>query len=175
MSSSDQQSNPTTNNVSQDRRNAVQNGVGVSGNGNNVTSITTDDGAITGALNAATAAMTAALSSNSVVSTNAINTTGAIASNAITANGTVATNAVNAVTSSENQLANTGLAMLQANTSLASSLISSVMNAGQQTQQIAANLASQQVAASNDDKYLIVAGLAVVGIVGFMAMSRGKL
>lgn len=162
MSDSSSQQKTSTTNTYADQRNAVQGGVGNSGNNNTIinTSVTTDDGAITGALNAATTAMTAAIQGNSTV-----------ASSAISNNSVVATNAINSVTASENQLASTGLSMLQANTSLAQSLISSVMNGAQQTQQIAANLASQQVAASNDDKYLIVAGLAVVCIVGVMAFS----
>lgn len=85
----------------------------------------------------------------------------------------------------------TGAQMLGLNTSLAASLTNGTNNlvthlmdtAGglyrdaasntAQTTQIAADLAKTQVAAQNDNRYLIAAGLAVVAIVGFMAM-KGK-
>jgi len=66
-----------------------------------------------------------------------------------------------------------GLAMLQANTALTNSLSGGALNSAATTTQIAADLAKTQVAAQNDNRYLIAAGLAVVAIVGVMAFSKG--
>jgi hypothetical protein len=56
---------------------------------------------------------------------------------------------------------------------VASGLYRDAASGQQQTTQIAADLAKTQVAAQNDNRYLIAAGLAVIGIVGVMAF-KGK-
>jgi hypothetical protein len=96
-------------------------------------------------------------------------------------------NAVTDLTKASSHLNDVGLSMLQANTALTNSLNSGADNlvthaldvaaglyrdagsAQTQTTQIAADLAKTQVAAQNDNRYLIAVGLAVVCIVGVMA------
>lgn len=198
------QSNPTTTNQYADKRNAVQNGIGVSGDGNltsytsNSYSVTTDNGAI----NDAMALAGGAIGWSSNVATN-------IADAGLGSMRDVAISTGNV----SSHLSDVGLSMLQANTALANSLgtkafdtssqqlglntslAASLTNgtnnlvtslfqtvgglyrdaASQDTNatQIAADLAKSQVAAQNDNRYLIAAGLAVVCIVGVMAFKKG--
>jgi hypothetical protein len=160
--SSDSTSSSNTTNNYADKRNAVQGGVGISGDGNSssyysVTN-TTDDGAVSAAMNA----MIAAINGNSNVANNATSSMGAVANTAITS-----------TVDASKHLEDVGLAMLQANTSLTNSLTGGALQSAAQTTQIAADLAKTQVAAQNDNRYLIAAGLAVVCIVGVMAF-KGK-
>jgi hypothetical protein len=207
----------TTNNYA-DRRNAVQNGIGVSGDNNSTSyfSVTnsSDYGAIgagitaaiqgtanaingmgqvsTNAMNANGAVSVGALNAMGATATNANNVVGAIANSAINANGAVTTNAMNTVAgvaggavsnmasvsqdvvSASNHLADVGLSMLQTNTALANSLFGGTQQSVQAVTGIAQQLAATQIAAQNDNRYLIAAGLAVVAIVGFAAFSHGK-
>jgi hypothetical protein len=158
--SSDSTSESNTTNQYADKRNAVQGGVGISGDNNSSSyfSVTTDGGAVSAAMNA----MIAAINGNSAVAANANGTMGAVANTAITS-----------TVDASKHLEDVGLAMLQANTALTNSLTGSAMNSAAQTTQIAADLAKTQVAAQNDNRYLIAAGLAVVAIVGVMAFSKG--
>lgn len=157
--SSDSKSESNTTNQYADKRNAVQGGVGQSGDNNTSSyfSVTTDGGAVSAAMNA----MIAAINGNSTVAANANGTMGAVANSAI--NGTV---------DASKHLEDVGLAMLQANTSLANSLTGGALNSAATTTQIAADLAKTQVAAQNDNRYLIAAGLAVVCIVGLHAFGH---
>lgn len=158
--SSDSTSSSQTTNQYADKRNAVQGGVGISGDGNSSSyfSVSTDGGAVAAAMQA----MIAAINGNSAVATNANGSMGAVANTAITS-----------TVDASKHLEDVGLAMLQANTALTNSLTGSAMNSAAQTTQIAADLAKTQVAAQNDNRYLIAAGLAVVAIVGVMAFSKG--
>jgi hypothetical protein len=160
--SSDSKSESNTTNNYEDKRNAVQNGVGISGDGNSSSyssvSVTTDGGAVQAAMQA----MIAAISGNSTVAANSNNAMAAVSNSAI--NGTV---------DASKHLEDVGLSMLQANTALANSLTGGALNSAATTTQIAADLAKTQVAAQNDNRYLIAAGLAVVCIVGVMAF-KGK-
>ncbi|CAG4928267.1 hypothetical protein [Paraburkholderia saeva] len=158
--SSDSTSRSDTTNQYADQRNAVQGGVGVSGNGNTTynSSTTTDDGAVTAAMNA----MIAAINGNSSTAAAAVN-----------ANSSVASTAITSTTAASNHLEDVGLSMLQANTALANSLTGGALQSAQQTTQIAADLAKTQVAAQNDNRYLIAAGIAVVAIVGVAAFNKG--
>jgi hypothetical protein len=194
-------SNPTTTYNYADKRNAVQNGIGVSGD-NNLTSyssfaVTTDGGAVKAAMDAATAGnmfanQTAQAASyfNAVTSTGAANAATQAAQTAITGNTQLATTAINSTAQASQHLSDVGLSMLQANTALANSLTNGTNNlatglfstvgglyrdaAAQESNAvgIAADLAKTQVAAQNDNRYLIAAGLAVVCIVGVMAFSH---
>lgn len=214
----------TTNNYA-DRRNAVQNGIGVSGDNNSTSyfsiSNTTDMGAVqagigaalqgtANAINGMGAVATNAINANGAVAYNANNVVGAIAGHAMDATGAVAYNANNVVAgiasnaigsaanannvvagtansamtnmadvskdvvSASSHLADVGLSMLQTNTALANSLTGGFMNATQAVTGVAQQLAQTQIAAQNDNRYLIAAGMAVVAIVGFAAFSRGK-
>ncbi|MEW6339604.1 MAG: hypothetical protein AB1704_02795 [Pseudomonadota bacterium] len=158
--SSDSKSESNTTNQYADKRNAVQGGVGQSGDGNSSSyfSVTTDGGAVAAAMNA----MIAAITGNSAVATGANTSMAGVANTAITSTA-----------DASKHLEDVGLAMLQANTALTNSLTGAAMNSAGQTTQIAADLAKTQVAAQNDNRYLIAAGLAVVGIVGVMAFSKG--
>ncbi|MFX1803524.1 hypothetical protein PWR66_07710 [Paraburkholderia sp. A1RO-5] len=197
----------STQNNYADRRNAVQNGIGVSGDNNSTSyfniSTTTDAGAVQAGIGAAIAGTANAINGMGAVATNAINANGAvaynannvvggIAANAINANGAVASNANNIVASTasgavsnmasvskdvlsaSSHLADVGLSMLQANTSLANSLFGGTQQSVQAVTGIAQQLAATQIAAQNDNRYLIAAGMAVVAIVGFAAFSKGK-
>ena len=155
--SSDSSSSNQTTNSYQDRRNAVQGGVGVSGNGNTTsTNITTlDGGAVQAGIGAAVAG---------------INGIGQVASNTSANMADVSKSVVDA----SSHLADVGLSMLQANTALANSLEGGINQSQQALSGIAAQMASTQVAAQNDNRYLIAAGMAVVAIVGFAAFGKGK-
>jgi hypothetical protein len=165
-STSNESASSTSNNYA-DKRNAVQNGIGVSGDGNNTSyssySVTTDGGSVAAAMQAAVASVTAALGVG-----------GAVANNAVNVNGAVANNAVNDMSTASQHLADVGLSMLQTNTALANSLTGGALQSAAQTTQIAADLAKTQVAAQNDNRYLIAAGIAVVAIVGVAAFTKGK-
>lgn len=155
-SSSTSKSDNTTNNVSttttQDRRQVVDSGAGaVNADKSNValTINSTDDGATTAA--------------------------------------------INGVVSATQHLADQGTAMLQANTSLANS----IQNSGAQVtlkmlddvtsltngllagvaanQTTASNLALEPMQQQNPDRYLIIGALAVVAVVAFAVMSKGKI
>jgi hypothetical protein len=160
--SSDSKSSSNTTNSYADQRNAVQDGVGISGNGNSSSyssySVSTDAGSVQAAMNA----MIAAISGNSTTAQNSNNAMGAVASTAI-----------NSTVDASKHLEDVGLSMLQANTALTNSLTGGALQSAAQTTQIAADLAKTQVAAQNDNRYLIAAGLAVVCIVGVMAF-KGK-
>lgn len=156
--SSDSTSRSDTTNQYADKRNAVQNGVGISGDGNTSYSVTTDSGSVAAAMQA----MIAAVNGNSATAAAAIN-----------GNSTVAGTAINGTVDASKHLEDVGLAMLQANTSLANSLTGGALQSAATTTQIAADLAKTQVAAQNDNRYLIAAALAVVAIVGFAAFSKG--
>lgn len=182
-------SSSSTNYSYQDRRNAVQGGVGISGDGNttNTTIVTSDQGAIQAGLAAALAGINGAVTGAGTgavvagqVAEQSNNVVGAIAAGAINGNGTVATNANStmadvskSVVSASSHLADVGLSMLQTNTALASSLLGGVEQNAQAVTGIASQLASTQIAAQNDNRYLIAAGMAVVAIVGFAAF-KGK-
>lgn len=144
-SSSSDSSSSTTNNY-EDRRNAVQGGVGVSGNDNTTSTTinTLDAGAVKAGIDAATTA--------------------------VTSMADVSKSTVNA----SSHLADVGLAMQQANNSLAQTLVQGTESTNQAVTQIAADMAKTQVAAQNDNRYLIAAGMAVVAIVGFAAFGKGK-
>lgn len=188
-SSDNSSSSSTTNNYS-DRRNAVQGGAAISGDNNTMfTSITTtDQGAVQAGVGAAIAsslygAQTAQWSNTVTgdVARNAINANGALALGAINANGAVTAGATSSMAdvarstiSASSHLADVGLSMLQTNTALANSLQGGFMNATNAVTGIASQLAQTQVAAANDNRYLIAAGMAVVAIVGVMAFSKGK-
>lgn len=169
-SSSSSSASNTTNNYA-DKRNAVQNGIGVSGDGNNTSyssySVTTDQGAI----NAGMSTAIAALQSNAATAAAAIAGNGAVAANANSSMADVS----KSVVAASSHLADVGLSMLQTNTALANSLEGGVNQSVQAVTGIAQQLASTQIAAQNDNRYLIAAGLAVVAIVGFAAFSKGKL
>lgn len=183
--SDDTSSSSSTSNTYQDRRNAVQGGIGTSGDGNttNATIISTDQGAVQGGIAAAIAGINAAAASSATsgaVAVNAMGANGMVALNAINANGTVAANANStmadvskSVLTASSHLADVGLSMLQTNTALANSLSGGVNQATQAVTGIAQQLAQTQIAAQNDNRYLIAAGLAVVAIVGFAAFSKG--
>lgn len=188
--SSSSSSNPTTTNTYQDKRNAVSNGIGTSGDNNttlysttNTTTVNaTDGGAIAGALGIANTAQWLQADTNNRA-TLAMNAT---ANTAISTMADVAQN----TTSASQHFADIGLSMLQGSNALTNSLATGSNNlaaglfstvgglyrdaAAQETNatQIAANLAQTQVAAQNDNRYLIAAGLAVVCIVGVMAFSH---
>jgi len=155
--SSDNESSSSTSNTYQDRRNAVQGGVGVSGDNNstNATIIATDQGAVQAGIAAAIAG---------------INATAATAQQA---NGSMA-DVSKSVVSASSHLADVGLSMLQTNTALANSLMGGAQQNTQAVTQIASDLAKTQIAAQNDNRYLIAAGIAVVAIVGVAAFSKGK-
>jgi hypothetical protein len=167
--SSDSKSSSNTTNSYADQRNAVQDGVGISGNGNSSSyssySVTTDGGAVQAAMNA----MIAAISGNSTTAQNANNAMGAVAQGTTNAMGALASTAINSTADASKHLEDVGLSMLQANTALTNSLTGGALQSAAQTTQIAADLAKTQVAAQNDNRYLIAAGLAVVCIVGVMA------
>ncbi|HDR9314048.1 TPA: hypothetical protein QDB16_000487 [Burkholderia vietnamiensis] len=166
-SDSNQSASSTTNNY-QDRRNAVQGGAAISGDGNTMfTSITTlDGGAVQAGINAALGGAGVAGS----VATNAVNANGALALGTTSSMADVAKSTITA----SNHLADVGLSMLQTNTALANSLTGGFSQATQAVTGIASQLAQTQVAAANDNRYLIAAGMAVVAIVGVMAFSKGK-
>ncbi|CAB3726200.1 hypothetical protein [Paraburkholderia rhynchosiae] len=157
--SSDSTSRSDTTNQYADKRNAVQGGVGQSGDGNSSSyfSVSTDGGSVAAAMQA----MIAAITGNTSVATNANSSMGAVANTAITSTA-----------DASKHLEDVGLAMLQANTALTNSLTGAAMNSAGQTTQIAADLAKTQVAAQNDNRYLIAAGLAVVAIVGVTAFGH---
>jgi len=169
--SSDSTSRSDTTNQYADKRNAVQGGVGQSGDGNSSSyfSVSTDGGAVSAAMNA----MIAAINGVGGVALNAANNMGGVAVNAMNANGDVARTAITSTADASRHLEDVGLAMLQANTALTNSLSGGALNSAATTTQIAADLAKTQVAAQNDNRYLIAAGLAVVAIVGVMAFSKG--
>jgi hypothetical protein len=132
-------------------------------------SVTTDGGAVQAAMQA----MIAAISGNSSVAANSNNAMAATAANALAVNNSVANTAISNTVDASKHLEDVGLSMLQANTALANSLTGGALNSAATTTQIAADLAKTQVAAQNDNRYLIAAGLAVVCIVGVMAF-KGK-
>ncbi|WP_250479017.1 MULTISPECIES: hypothetical protein [unclassified Caballeronia] len=159
---SDESSSSSTSNMSYaDKRNAVQSGVGISGDNNTSNyssySVTTDSGSVQAAL----AAMREAVAGNAGAVTAAIN-----------GNSGVSTAAINGTVSASNHLADVGLAMLQANTALANSLMGGAQQNTQAVTGIASDLAKTQIASQNDNRYLIAAGLAVVCIVGVMAFAH---
>jgi hypothetical protein len=170
--SSDSSSSSNTTNNYADKRNAVQGGVGISGDNNSSSyfSVTTDGGAVQAAMQA----MVAAISGNSAVAGAAINGNSAVAANANTSMAGVANTAINSTVDASKHLEDVGLSMLQANTALTNSLTGGALQSAAQTTQIAADLAKTQVAAQNDNRYLIAAGLAVVCIVGVVAFTKGK-
>jgi hypothetical protein len=181
--SSDSKSSSNTTNSYADKRNAVQGGVGISGDNNSSSyySVTTDGGAVQAAMQAMVAAITgnsdvagAALSANNNVSGAAINGNSAVAANANASMAGVANTAITSTVDASKHLEDVGLSMLQANTALTNSLTGGAMQSAAQTTQIAADLAKTQVAAQNDNRYLIAAGLAVVCIVGVVAFTKGK-
>jgi hypothetical protein len=138
-------SSNTTNNYA-DKRNAVQGGVGISGDGNRTsTTINTLDG---GAVTAGIGAANNAVSSMADVSKSVVGVS--------------------------SHLSDVALGMLQANNSLTEQLSNGLNSSQQAVTQIASQLASTQIAAQNDNRYLIAAGMAVVAIVGFAAFSKGK-
>jgi hypothetical protein len=157
--SSDSKSESNTTNQYADKRNAVQDGVGISGDNNTSFSVVTDGGAIQAAMQA----MIAAINGNSMVAANSNNAMGSVANTAITS-----------TTDASKHLEDVGLGMLQANTALANSLTGGALQSAATTTQIAADLAKTQVAAQNDNRYLIAAGLAVVCIVGLAAFGHHK-
>jgi hypothetical protein len=169
--SSDSTSRSDTTNTYADKRNAVQGGVGQSGDGNSSSyfSVSTDGGAVQAAMQA----MIAAISGNSSVAANSNNAMAATAANALAVNNSVSNTAISSTVDASKHLEDVGLSMLQANTALANSLTGGALNSAATTTQIAADLAKTQVAAQNDNRYLIAAGLAVVCIVGVMAF-KGK-
>lgn len=158
--SSDSTSSSNTTNNYADKRNAVQGGVGISGDNNSSSyfSVSTDGGSVQAAMQA----MIAAINGNSTTAASAVN-----------ANTSVANTAITSTVDASKHLEDVGLSMLQANTALTNSLTGGALQSAAQTTQIAADLAKTQVAAQNDNRYLIAAGLAVVGIVGVMAFSKG--
>ncbi|MBE0630128.1 MAG: hypothetical protein IH603_11135 [Burkholderia vietnamiensis] len=188
-SDSNQSTSSTTNNY-HDRRNAVQGGAAISGDNNAMfTSITTlDGGAVQAGINAALggagvagSVATNAVNANGALSLGAINANGALALGAINANGAVTAGATSSMAdvarstiSASSHLADVGLSMLQTNTALADHLSGGFNQATQAVTGIASQLAQTQVAAANDNRYLIAAGMAVVAIVGVMAFSKGK-
>lgn len=153
-SDSNSSESKTENNYA-DKRNAVQGGAAISGDNNaQFTTINTlDGGAVAAGIGAAN---------------NAVNAIGGVATGA---NASMADVAKNTLTASSH-LADVGLAMLQTNTALANSLEGGVNQATQAVTGIAQQLAQTQVAAANDNRYLIAAGMAVVAIVGVMAFSK---
>ncbi|KWF19828.1 hypothetical protein [Burkholderia ubonensis] len=166
-SDSNSSESKTENNYA-DRRNAVQGGAAISGDNNTMfTSITTTD---QGAVQAGLGAAVAALGANNSVANNAIWAEANTAGNATDNMARVSQSTLTA----SSHLADVGLAMLQTNTALANSLEGGVNQAMQATTGIAQQLAQTQVAAANDNRYLIAAGMAVVAIVGVMAFSKGK-
>lgn len=177
-SDSNASSSSTQNNYN-DRRNAVQGGAAISGDNNTMfTSITTtDQGAVQAGIGAALAGAGVA----GDVAKAALNGNGALALGAINANGAVSTAATSSMAdvakstiSASNHLADVGLSMLQTSTALADHLSGGFNQATQAVTGIASQLAQTQVAAANDNRYLIAAGMAVVAIVGVMAFSKGK-
>jgi hypothetical protein len=163
--SSDNSSKSETSMSYADKRNAVQGGVGISGDGNSSSyssfSMTTDSGAIQAALDAMKTAVSGAVSGTSATAQAAIN-----------GNSGVSTTAINGTVAASNHLADVGLAMLQANTALANSLMGGAQQNTQAVTGIASDLAKTQIASQNDNRYLIAAGLAVVCIVGVMAFAH---
>jgi hypothetical protein len=170
--SSDSTSRSDTTNTYQDKRNAVQNGVGISGDGNSSSyfSVSTDGGAVQAAMQA----MVAAITGNTAATATAVNSNAAVAANSNNAMAAVSNTAITSTTDASKHLEDVGLSMLQANTALANSLTGGALNSAATTTQIAADLAKTQVAAQNDNRYLIAAGLAVVCIVGVVAFTKGK-
>ncbi|USX03827.1 hypothetical protein [Paraburkholderia fungorum] len=160
--SSDSTSSSNTTNTYADKRNAVQNGVGISGDGNSSSYFSVTNTTDSGSVQAAMQAMIAAINGNSATAANANATVNSVANTAITSTA-----------AASQHLEDVGLSMLQANTALTNSLTGGALQSAAQTTQIAADLAKTQVAAQNDNRYLIAAGLAVVGIVGVMAFSKG--
>ncbi|OJB11573.1 hypothetical protein [Burkholderia ubonensis] len=170
-SDSNSSESKTENNYA-DRRNAVQGGAAISGDNNTMfTSITTTD---QGAVQAGLGAAVAALGANSSVANTAINGAVGAAYNATSDVTALAGKSMDTTLAASSHLADVGLAMLQTNTALANSLEGGVNQAMQATTGIASQLAQTQVAAANDNRYLIAAGMAVVAIVGVMAFSKGK-
>ncbi|MBR8254351.1 hypothetical protein [Burkholderia ambifaria] len=177
-SDSNESSSSTQNNY-HDRRNAVQGGAAISGDNNTMfTSIVaTDQGAVQAGIGAALGGAGVA----GQVATSALNAQGALALGAINANGAVSTAATSSMgdvakstIAASNHLADVGLSMLQTSTALADHLTGGFNQATQAVTGIASQLAQTQVAAANDNRYLIAAGMAVVAIVGVMAFSKGK-
>lgn len=143
---SESSSSSNTTNSYADKRNAVQGGVGISGDGNSTTTTinTLDGGAVTAGVGVANTAVTSMADvSKSVVGVSS-------------------------------HLSDVALSMLQANNSLTEQLSQGLNNSQQAVTNIASQLASTQIAAQNDNRYLIAAGMAVVAIVGFAAFSKGK-
>ncbi|UEP45640.1 hypothetical protein [Burkholderia sp. B21-005] len=166
-SDSNASSSSTQNNYN-DRRNAVQGGAAISGDNNTMfTSITTtDQGAVQAGIGAALAGAGVA----GQVATSALNANGAVSTAATSSMADVAKSTLSA----SNHLADVGLSMLQTSTALADHLTGGFNQATQAVTGIASQLAQTQVAAANDNRYLIAAGMAVVAIVGVMAFSKGK-
>ncbi|KWK64057.1 hypothetical protein WT82_21415 [Burkholderia stagnalis] len=164
-SDSNSSESKTENNYA-DKRNAVQGGAAISGDNNTqLTTINTlDGGAVQAGINAALGGAGVA----GAVASNAVNAIGGVATGTATSMADVARNTLTA----SSHLADVGLAMLQTNTALANSLEGGVNQAMQATTGIAQQLAQTQVAAANDNRYLIAAGMAVVAIVGVMAFSK---
>lgn len=164
-SDSNASSSATTNNYA-DRRNAVQNGIGVSGDNNSTSyfSVTTDGGAVQAAMQTATAA----LGAQAATAAAAINGNSAVAANANASMADVS----KSVVAASSHLADVGLSMLQTNTALANSLEGGVNQTTQAVAGIAQQLAQSNIAAQNDNRYLIAAGLAVVAMVGLAAFGK---
>ncbi|MCX5545690.1 hypothetical protein M3A49_40815 [Paraburkholderia sp. CNPSo 3076] len=166
--SSDNASSSSTSNNYADKRNAVQNGIGVSGDNNQTSyssySVTTDQGAVQAGIGAAVAA----LGTQAQTAAAAINGTAAVAANA----NSSMTDVSKSVVAATSHLADVGLSMLQTNTALANSLEGGVNQTTQAVTGLAQQLASTQIASQNDNRYLIAAGLAVVAIVGVAAFSK---
>ncbi|EMN5130708.1 hypothetical protein RVV79_003835 [Burkholderia contaminans] len=167
--------------------NAALAGAGVAGQV--ATNALNTNGALSlGAINANGALALGAINANGAVATNANNILGGIAygANASAANannilGGVAyganANAADIARSSiaaSSHLADVGLSMLQTSTALTNSLQGGANQAALAATGIAQQLAQTQVAAANDNRYLIAAGMAVVAIVGVMAFSKGR-
>lgn len=132
-----------------------------------------------GAINANGALALGAINANGVVATNANGIVAGIANSAMGTAGGVSWNATNSMAdvakstiAASGHLADVGLSMLQTNTALANSLTGGFSQATQAVTGIASQLAQTQVAAANDNRYLIAAGMAVVAIVGVMAFSK---
>lgn len=177
--SSSNSSDSRTSNSYADKRNAVQNGIGVSGDGNTTSyssySFSTDQGAVQAGIDAAVAA----LGSNAAVAANANGNMADVAKQALGFGGVVTQAALGSnadvsksVVSASSHLADVGLSMLQTNTALTNSLEGGVNQATQAVTGIAQQLAQSNIAAQNDNRYLIAAGLAVVAIVGLAAFHK---
>jgi hypothetical protein len=172
-SSTSSQTQNNTSTVTQDRRAVADGGSSViSADNSTIYNSSTDYGAI---------------GAGTAIAAGGMNMTANVAQNALNNMRDVAGSVVGA----SSHLSDVGLSMLQANTSLANSLANGSNNLtthvldvvgglyrdlsshDAQTVGIAQDLAKTQVAAQNDNRYIIAAALAVVCIVGVMAF-KGK-